>query len=654
MSNDKLVKLSSLNLGTRGIGKKERSSPMGGSAHVSNVSHTSSGVEKQSNSFLGWGSAKTSTDASCTSIKSEQLNPYKRVNSLSEYVYKFKRLAHDGGTARGGSNIFRKFNTNRRKTGSSDLWDHSSGQSGEHSAWHFCGAHLEATSQVGSPITPLATPLTSSQTSRADSNSHVEFKSIRSGTSANKEPHILPHQEEGYSRSNNDSPFSDEEDATISSHSHLLQNYKMFKSHMSIDSSPLCSYLNTIGRLETRAHNVGTSILSRVGGTFRSTDLPLGKTGTDMTTLGKVERTNQVCESLQKEKDVEEGEVAHGPLPTACRMDKEEVNNLFKIAIVHNRMISRHKQNTKKKVKKIFYKNRKMCITIHQMSKHKSKQLWRQLRYSEKKILIKNLRRNKNYIYNKKIRKCLFKFFLDNIIPFHLTRNSNWMEARRGPFNRHVDMHILQFALISGFYRGGYRTVSRRFNGSVTNGEPFSPFKSPHKSDTPKKKQEKSNHHAKNEVVRQRITKPSYLLATPGSNVTVGSGNILFPGCYISSQKGNIYIGDNNLFEDNITIINCANVDMYIGNYNIFRSGTCIANVPTIGDHNYFDYKCSISNSSIGCRSYIRANLFGEKKGDDSVHACRYRNIVTDMSLAFVDENVNEIKLRYDHMSSSP
>ncbi|ANQ06935.1 Uncharacterized protein PCOAH_00011220 [Plasmodium coatneyi] len=618
MNNDKLVKLFSLNLGNRGMGKKERPAPMGGSAHASDVSHTSSGVEKQSNSFLGWGSAKTSTNDSCTSIKSEQLNPYKRVKSLSEYVYKFKKLSPEGGTAQGGSNIFRKFNTNRRKINSSDLWDRSSVQSGEHSTSNSCGANLATTSQVTSFMTP---PGNSSQTSRADSNSHLEFKSIPSGTSANKEADILPDQEEGYSRPNDNSPFADEEDATISSRPHLLQNYKTFKSHMSIDSSPLCSYLNTIGRLETKGHNAGTAL--------QSSDPPLCKTGTEMTNL---------------EKDVEGEEPARGPPPTECRMDENEVNDFFKIAIVQNRVISRHKQNTEKKVKKLFYKNRKMCITI-KMNKYKSKKLWTELTYSENKALI-NLRQNKNYIYSRKIRKCLFKFFLDYIISFYFMKDTNWVEARRGPFNSRVNRHILQLSLISGSYRG------------PTNGVSFSPIKSPHKRDAPKKTKERNNHHAKNEVVQEILAKPSYLLATPGSNVKVGSGNILFPGCYISSNKGNIYIGDNNLFEDNITIINCANADMYIGNYNIFRSGTFIANVPTIGDHNYFDYKYKwvlsfISNSSVGCRSYIRANLFGEKNRDGNLHPFRYHNTVTDMSPGFVDENVKEIKLRYDHMSSS-
>ncbi|GAB65216.1 hypothetical protein PCYB_052340 [Plasmodium cynomolgi strain B] len=224
MSNDKLVKLFSLNLGTKGVGKNERPCPMGGSAHASNVSHTSSGVEKQSNSFLGWGSAKTSTNDSCTSIKSEQLNPYKRVNSLSEYVYRFKKLAPEGGTTRGGSNIFRKYNTNRRKTSSSDLRDRSS--------VHHVASHVAR---------------------------HIA-------------DHIAGH---------------------IAGHiaHHIVGNYKTFKSHMSIDTSPLCSYLNTIGRLETKVRNEGTAILSRVGGTLlQSRDPPLGKTGREMTNLGKLRK----------------------------------------------------------------------------------------------------------------------------------------------------------------------------------------------------------------------------------------------------------------------------------------------------------------------------------------------------------------------------
>ncbi|CAG9479822.1 dynactin subunit 6, putative [Plasmodium vivax] len=643
MSNDKLVKLFSLNLSTSGVGKKERPSPMGGSAHSSSISHTSSGVENQSNSFLPFGSAKTSTNDSCTSIKSEQLNPYKRVSSLSEYVYRFKKLISEGGAPRGGSNTFRQFNPNWRKTSSSDLCSLSSAQSGGHSSSLFCGANLAATSRVTSQNT--------SRTSRADSNSHLEPKSIPSGTRANKEAQTLPHQAEGYSRPNNDSPFADEEDATVSSRLHLLRNYKMFKSHMSVESSPLCSYLNTIGRLETKARNVGKDTLSRVGGTFQRRNPPSGKTGREMT---------------NPENDVEGGEPARGAIPTTCSIDEKEANEaneengFSKIALAHNRVLARHKRNTKKKVKKIFYKNRKMCVTI-QMSKHKRKTFWRELTNSENKTLIKNLRQNENLVYNKKNRKRLFEFFRDFVISSYFVRNTNWGEERGRPFSRHVDEHILQLALVGGFYRGVvsgfYRGVVSGFNrgptnGRATKGEPLPPFTRPHKREAPKKRR-KQNGDANNEVVRESATKPSYLLATPGSNVTVGTGNILFPGCHISSQKGKIYIGHNNLFEDNITIINCANADMYIGSYNIFRSGTFIANVPTIGDHNYFDYKCSISNGTVGCRSYIRANLFGEKKKDGSLQPLMHRNIVKDMSPAFVNENVHEIKLRYDHMSSS-
>eukprot|EP00366_Plasmodium_knowlesi_P000652 XP_002258149.1 hypothetical protein, conserved in Plasmodium species [Plasmodium knowlesi strain H] len=594
MSNDKLVKLFSLNLGTKGMGEKERLSPMGGSEHASNGSHTSGGVENQSNSFVDWGSVRASTNDSCTSIKSEQLNPYKRVNSLSEYVYKFKKLAHEGRTTAGDSNIFRKFNTNRRKINSSDSWDRSSAQSAHPSAAHFCGNNLAATSPITSPVTSFNTPVgISSKTSRSDSNSHLEFKSIPSGTSANGETEILPDQVEEYFRPNKDFPFSDEEDATISSRPHLLHNCRMFKSHMSIDSSPLCSYLNSIGRLETKGSNAGIATLSRVRGPFQSKDPPLGKTGSQITNL-------------------------------ECGMDEKEVSKFFKIAIVHSRVISRHKQNTRKKVRKIFYKYRKMCITV-QMSKYKCENLLKGLTYSGNKTLIKNIEQNKNYIYNKKIMNCLFKFFLDYIFSFYFMRNTNWVEARRGAFMRYVNGHILQLLRISRFYRG------------PSNGKPFPPFKNQHGSDAPESMKEENNHKSKIQLVGRSLAKPSYLLATPDSNVTVGSGNILFPGCYISSPVGHIYIGDNNLFEDNITIINYGNIDMYIGNYNIFRSGTCITNAPTIGDHNYFDYKCSISNSSVGSRSYIRANLFEEKKRDADMHPFRYCNTVTDMSPGFVD-----------------
>jgi acetyltransferase-like isoleucine patch superfamily enzyme len=65
----------------------------------------------------------------------------------------------------------------------------------------------------------------------------------------------------------------------------------------------------------------------------------------------------------------------------------------------------------------------------------------------------------------------------------------------------------------------------------------------------------------------------------PGK-VTFGEGCVVHPSCTIIAEGGDIHIGEYNIFEERVRIINRAKKDeqgklikrdMHIGNYNIFE-----------------------------------------------------------------------------------
>ncbi|SBT32801.1 dynactin subunit 6, putative [Plasmodium ovale wallikeri] len=129
----------------------------------------------------------------------------------------------------------------------------------------------------------------------------------------------------------------------------------------------------------------------------------------------------------------------------------------------------------------------------------------------------------------------------------------------------------------------------------------------------------------------------SHIFFELGENVTMGKGNILFPGSKIVTPFGKVYIGNYNLLEDHVEIINNTTNDMYIGNYNIFRSGTYITDTLSIGHRNYFDYKCVISNSNVSCCSFVGSNLMMCRSWGNKENVQTSHNTVTDMHPIFVE-----------------
>lgn len=95
--------------------------------------------------------------------------------------------------------------------------------------------------------------------------------------------------------------------------------------------------------------------------------------------------------------------------------------------------------------------------------------------------------------------------------------------------------------------------------------------------------------------------------------VTIGSRTVIHPKARIIAEAGPIIIGDNNLIEEQATIVNSAYVDddgqpgekivMKIGNHNVFEVGSQCEAV-SVGDNNILEAKSKIgryTSVSHGC-----------------------------------------------------
>lgn len=76
--------------------------------------------------------------------------------------------------------------------------------------------------------------------------------------------------------------------------------------------------------------------------------------------------------------------------------------------------------------------------------------------------------------------------------------------------------------------------------------------------------------------------------------MVIGFKNVVHPTAKIIAECGPIVIGDYNLIEENVCIINkMPGVTMTIGNQNVFEVGAQIQS-PQIGDHNVLESKCKV------------------------------------------------------------
>ncbi|GES78129.1 trimeric LpxA-like protein [Rhizophagus clarus] len=89
--------------------------------------------------------------------------------------------------------------------------------------------------------------------------------------------------------------------------------------------------------------------------------------------------------------------------------------------------------------------------------------------------------------------------------------------------------------------------------------------------------------------------------------VHIGAGTILHPQCKILAVGGPIIFGQNNIVEENVTIINKSQTTLTIGNENVFEVG-CYVEGTKIGNRNIVEAKARVLGStSLGDNCVIGA-----------------------------------------------
>ena len=90
--------------------------------------------------------------------------------------------------------------------------------------------------------------------------------------------------------------------------------------------------------------------------------------------------------------------------------------------------------------------------------------------------------------------------------------------------------------------------------------------------------------------------------------VTIGSRTVIHPKARIIAEAGPIIIGDNNLIEEQATIVNPVSIDdgdvdqekitMKIGSHNVFEVASQCSAV-SVGDNNILEAKCKVGRQTI-------------------------------------------------------
>ncbi|KAI8076654.1 trimeric LpxA-like protein [Gilbertella persicaria] len=79
--------------------------------------------------------------------------------------------------------------------------------------------------------------------------------------------------------------------------------------------------------------------------------------------------------------------------------------------------------------------------------------------------------------------------------------------------------------------------------------------------------------------------------------ISIGSGTVLHPQCRIIAESGPIYIGKNNIIEENVVIFNKNSTPLVIGDDNEFEVG-CHVEGTRIGNNNVVEARARILGST--------------------------------------------------------
>jgi dynactin-6 len=85
----------------------------------------------------------------------------------------------------------------------------------------------------------------------------------------------------------------------------------------------------------------------------------------------------------------------------------------------------------------------------------------------------------------------------------------------------------------------------------------------------------------------------SSLISENNNEITIGDFTVINPKARLRANKGPIIIGQNNIIEENVEIINDYGGPLIIGNNNIFRV-SCVFRGKSAGDNNIFECRSEV------------------------------------------------------------
>ncbi|EUR72959.1 hypothetical protein PFBG_02160 [Plasmodium falciparum 7G8] len=523
MNKGTIVKLHSLNL-DRNINKNVAFNRKGINNYESDLSISSYKTFKNSSDNNDIPLYRTCTNDSDHSIKNKDIYGYKKVVSLNEYIFKFKKLTNEKNkNTLDKCNIFRRFNTNQNNLiNISDSCSESN------------------LSSEGNVSMGVATNM-------------MKKKKISQNINEGMEDIFCLYDKGKHFNYNNYDTIKD---------------ITKYKSHIQMEDKPLSCYLNSSFKLMSDNLNCD-------------------------------EKDNTKKTSFQIVNDVIWEKRGLITCSNGYILDRDVIKN------------SEEKKSLKKKVKKYFKHKKSFLQSVKKKRIKKYKTVLYNSIHNENKIFVRNPRLSirdinlYNIKHGKKKNKRIFVFLngINNIYHSFRRKNQNYICN-----NKNKTCIIMKYNIRNDFINSYEKHLNKKIDNNIF----FEIEQNNIKHDIDDNIKKPNVEYIKDELNNKESI--SFYELHKNKNIIIGKRNIIFPSCYMKCDKAKIVIGENNLFEDLVTIINNTSTDMYIGSYNIFRSGTYIYNSMKIGDRNCFDYKCNIIKSNIGSHTFIGINMMIDKK----------------------------------------
>ncbi|SOV75616.1 dynactin subunit 6, putative [Plasmodium sp. gorilla clade G3] len=558
MHKGTIVKLHSLNL-DRDINKNVDIDRKRINNYESDLSISSYKTFKNSNDNTDIPLYRTCTNDSDNSIKNEDIYGYKKVVSLNEYIFKFKKLTNEKNeNTLNKCNIFRRFNTNHKNL--IDISDSCS------------ESNLSSEGNVSMGVT----------------RNIIKKKKIHQNINEGMQDIFCLYDKGKHFNYNNYD---------------TIKNITKYKSHIHKEDKPLSCYLNS---------------------TFKLMSDNLNDEEKYTTAKTSIQILNRVIWKKNGFITCSNG-------------------NILERDIIKN---SEEKKSLKKKVKKYCKHKRSFLQCVKKKRIKKYKTVLYNLIHNENNIFVRKSRLSIRdiYLYNIRHRKNKNKrifFFLNCIKNIY---NTLRRKDRNYIFNNKNKTCIMKYNIKNVFINSYQKHLNKTIDNNI-----LLDIEQKHiQHDIDESIKKPNSEYIKDELNNKESI--SFYDLDKNKNIIIGKRNIIFPSCHIKSDKAKIVIGENNLFEDLVTIINNTSIDMYIGSYNIFRSGTYIYNTLKIGDRNCFDYKCNIIKRNIGSNTFIGINMMIDKKWRLRNDYKIIDNVVIYLNSQIIQENMREIISRYNYI----